>query len=296
MIDDDVKALAYRLFSTGQTTAAGIHRGVKYFLRETGQEGRCPDVRTVRRWINKWREPQNIHLDLPFRLELLDECEISWDYAALLMKINKHYRRIERRVVDHRGSTHGVPKETTVFASFLTMREALWITRVDKIFGHDSGAEQRMPTDYVYDREFERQQDIANVGIYIALRELRAEVLGEPFQMADIQAWFEYRPWVGWPKDRRNGELYEKAINRGIIPPLPEEPFAYQEAELVLKERQISTLHIGDIYHWPIYWNKDTKGDLFPKWLLSSQHYHAMRKDHGAAPDSPISQGKKLTI
>ena len=59
--------------------------------------------------------------------------------------------------------------------------------------------------------------DVFSVAGAFVERELRSEVLGEKFDVRDLEACLAFGPWEGWPENTENAEQYDAALAAGVI-------------------------------------------------------------------------------
>ena len=136
--------------------------------------------RTVANWVKVFkRVGEENATESTFEWHRMEEYGLPWDASALLLDIWANIQDGE-----------GLPPPT--------VRQVRWWWRVHwavpDIEGYDV---------WVFAQRF----------VY---RELRHELLGEPLELADLEAHLAYKPWAS----EEQHQMYQRAITRQRIPPL----------------------------------------------------------------------------
>lgn len=267
-IPGNQKLSAYAHYSNGVDVGAAIAR-----LLEAEYHENAVNERTVRRWLPDFEKVQKstAGIDEPFEWRRMGEYGIPWDQGRFI---------------------HSIALEalawSTLFDGYpvLTGREALWCWRVRGALRLD------VP-----------KSDIHSVARALVARELRHEVLGEPFYTADIDAWFQYRPWEleqgslpgpqvfltprGFEQFPQTG-AYLVAISQGIIPALRVQHTndELRATENAFRARGRDWIAAVVSAMWP----SDLNG---PRWRLPSQNIETILNDEERKEGEGDEQARK---
>lgn len=142
--------------------------------------------RTVATWIKGFKtlREETVSLDSPFQWHLMEKYGLPWEASAYLLQMWAYY------VVRSLDNPKPEPPPTT--------RQVSWWWRV-----HQAAPDID-------------QQDVWWIAQEFVVREVAHEVLAQPLEMADVEAWLAVKPWSG--EDQRS--TYLSTVEIGLIPPL----------------------------------------------------------------------------
>jgi hypothetical protein len=175
----DQQLTAWQLYS--QTNKKLSARSICRKLEEEFPEP--VSQRTVERWLHAWRD-QDSSLDAPFQWYLMEEYGLPWQASEYLLEMWAYF--LVRSVYNPKAEPPP------------TVRQVRWWWRV-----HQAAPD--------IDR-----QDVWWIAQEFVVREVAHEVLAQPLEMADVEAWLAVKPWSG--EDQRS--TYLSTVRIGLIPPL----------------------------------------------------------------------------
>lgn len=173
--------------------------------------------RTIANWITGFKtlSKETVSLDSIFQWHLLDKYGLPWEASPFLLEMCLVSQHIDLHTDGEFEHTYD-DGQTASLIHLPIVREVVWWWRI-----HLAAPE--------LGRDFGTTNNIREIAGEFVVRELLHEILGRPLEMADLEAWLTWKPWLSEDRDAE----YRQAINRGIIPPVRTE---LQERTLLYKE------------------------------------------------------------
>ena len=168
------------------------YAAIAEMLSEEAEDGRRFDRATIYRVA---RAMPPTPKDDPFQWHLVEEYGLPWEASRFVLDVFLHYRRQESRFHTDHPDVQRPPN----YNCGPSVREVLWCWRVHLALPEE-------PIEHV-----------AGWADDLALRELARDVFADPFDIAGIEAWFAYRPWI----DEEHQREYDQDVGSGIIPARP---------------------------------------------------------------------------
>ena len=183
--NQDQQLLAYQLHKDGYGPTAILQK-----LREEFGDENTVSPRTVATWVKGFK--QRTHsLDAPFEWHRMEEYGLPWESSEYLLTMWRGYK-------ERTGSS--APLRVR---SYPTVRQVRWWWRV-----HNAALDLG-------------DTEVIEFAQRFVARELAHDVLGEPMDTSDLEAWLAYRGWEERPEFTSVGtDRYWWALKRGFIPPL----------------------------------------------------------------------------
>jgi hypothetical protein len=226
------KLEAYSIFTQRKAADEDVSAvDVQVDLEEKHPEGTA-SYRLVANWVKEFnnRDEWQVILDSPFQWHLMDQYKLPWEAGDYLMDIV--YKMgvtcsalkgkpvvigldptLEAQVgaetaqrIRSSWQSRGT-REYTVPLLPLSVREANWCWRV-----HLAAPE--------IGRDVGLSVDVADLSIEFAFRELVRDMLGRPFEVADLEALLVYKPWLDFKKEEVRHQTYHVAVDQGVAPPV----------------------------------------------------------------------------
>jgi hypothetical protein len=203
---------AYQHWRKGLGLTAICEKLEKKFGAETVSE------RTVATWIRGYKSlrPETVDLDAPFEWHRMAEYDLPWEASSFLLEMWWW-------VLENLYPKHGERP---------TVRSVRWWWRV-----HQAAPDVR----HYIDVWFLAQQ--------FANRELVHEVLGEPLDLADLEARLAYKPWQGFPEDQSRGEAYWAALEENRIPKVRQDSLDNIAAATAMGDAKLACLWAEEAPH-----------------------------------------------
>ena len=177
---------AYDLWSRGVKSAKAI-----LLCLETELGDDAVHLRTVERWIADFKE-KDIELDTPFHSHRMVAYGVPWEAGQYLLEMWAGVREAEIGL-------HIIPlHDSRTYIGEFTARDAKWCWYV-----HLAALDLDM-------------NDVFWLAERFAIREMTHDLLGEPVELDDLQAYLAYGPW----RSPEHTDRYLRAINEGRIPAL----------------------------------------------------------------------------
>lgn len=201
--DPEQKLKAYGHYLKFGAKPSLIHAALK---DEIG-EYHAVSLRTVSSWLKEFKD-YDTAIDEPFEWHRIGEYQskrggIPWEASEFLLSVKRFISRnaFSIRFLGTGEPPIGSPNMPRIMPELfrLTVREARWIWRVHL-------AAPRMNID-----------EVIGLGKAFALREQAHDVLGQPFDVADLEA---YLSLSGWDEDEKERRVYEGAVTIGLVPAL----------------------------------------------------------------------------
>ena len=164
--------------------------------------------RLITNWVRefKTRDEGQVLLDSPFQWHLCQSYGIPWEAGPFLLEMCYVMQHIDLQTDGN--FEHTTEDGLTVGLIHLPLvREVVWWWRIHLAapeLGKDIGTANH----------------IRSIAGEFVSRELLHEILGRPLEVADLEAWLTWKPWLSKDRDAE----YRQAVKRGIIPPVHTEP------------------------------------------------------------------------
>lgn len=227
---------AYQLWRKGLGLTAICEELEKGFGTETVSE------RTVATWIRGYKSlhPETVDLDAPFEWHRMMEYALPWEASGFLLEMWWW-------VLENLYPKYGEKP---------TVRSVRWWWRVH----------QAAPN-------LSKHLDVWFLAQRFANRELLHEVLGQPLEMADLEAHLAYKPWQGFPEDQSRGEAYWAALEENRIPKVRQDSLDNIAAATAMGDAKLACLWAEEAPH-------------IAHSILISQH-NEMAKKHREIDEQP---------
>ena len=208
---DDHKVEAYQLYIQLMASGGDVSaQNINIHLDEAHPEGTA-SYRLITNWVKEFKgqDAWQVLLDSPFQWNLMEKYGLPWEAGKLVMDILfvlEIWRVGQRERAELNRREY--PRSEIIVTPYLSVREALWCWRVHL-------ASPEIGT-LVGDRG-----DIYYLALQFSAREVAADILKKPFDVADLEALLVYKPWVDVGAEERRHRAYHNAVEQGTIPSLP---------------------------------------------------------------------------
>ena len=140
-----------------------------------------------------------------YQWHLLDKYGLPWEASPFLLEMCWVMQHIGLHADETSEKTYEHVNVEPIHLP--TVREVLWWWRI-----HLAAPELGV--------EIGTANQFRSIAMEFIKRELLHEILGQPLEMADLEAWLVWKPWLDEVRDAE----YHQAVSRGMIPLIHAEP------------------------------------------------------------------------